>query len=124
MISKNILIYGAGGAGRQLAFALSLDKNNDTAWNVRGFIDDTKHLWGQKVNNFPVLGGIEFLMNYSGNVAVCIVDDPSAKRNLILKIKDNRNINFPSVISPHSIVAPYVEWGGGLFCFSARFNTA
>jgi sugar O-acyltransferase (sialic acid O-acetyltransferase NeuD family) len=110
---KNILIYGAGGAGRQLAFALSLDKDRDTAWNVGGFIDDTMHPWGQIVNEVPVLGGIEYVMNYSGNLAVCIVDDPSVKRNLILKIKKNQNITFPVVISPHSIVSPHVEWGEG-----------
>ena len=113
MMSRNILIYGAGGAGRQLAFSLSLDKNLDTAWNVGGFIDDTTNPWGQIVNDVPVLGGFEYVMNYSGNIAVCIVDDPSVKRDLILKIKKNEKIKFPVIISPNSIVSPHVEWGEG-----------
>ena len=44
LMSKDILIYGAGGAGRELAFSLSLDKNIDSAWRVKGFVDDTEKL--------------------------------------------------------------------------------
>jgi len=112
MISKEILIYGAGGAGRQLSFALSVDKNPDTAWRVEGFIDDTKRQ-GEIVNGIPVLGGIDYLKNYSGNIAVSIVDNPLVRRELILKIKKNENIKFPLVISSHAIVSPHVEWGKG-----------
>lgn len=112
-MDRRILIYGAGGAGRELAFALSLDKNPDTAWKVEGFIDDTEILRGQIVNGLPVLGGIEYLMGYSGNIAVTIVDDPLVRSNIILAIKKNKNVKFPVIISSNSIVSPYVEWGEG-----------
>ncbi len=112
-MSREILIYGAGGAGRSLAFSLSLDKNPETAWKVSGFIDDTEHLQGQIVNDVPVLGGFEFLKNYSGNIAVTIVNEPLIRRNLISRIKKNENIKFPVVISAQSIVSPYIEWGEG-----------
>lgn len=112
-MSRNILIYGAGGAGRELAFALSLDKNPDTAWRIGGFVDDTERLWGQEVNGIPVFGGLEFLRNYSGNVAVSIVDDPKIRRNIISEIKRNGTIKFPTVICSKAIVSPFVEWGEG-----------
>ncbi len=63
-MSREILIYGAGGAGRSLAFALLLDKNPETSWKVLGFIDDTEHLQGKIVNDVPVLGGFKKLKNY------------------------------------------------------------
>jgi sugar O-acyltransferase (sialic acid O-acetyltransferase NeuD family) len=112
-VSRKILIYGAGGAGKELAFALSLDRNPDTAWKVQGFIDDTEHLWGHLVNDLPVLGGGEYLKTYSGNIAVCIVNDPIVKRNLIQNIRKNEKIKFPVVICSNTIVSPYVEWGEG-----------
>jgi len=112
-MSGDLLIYGAGGAGRELAFALSLDKSPETSWQVKGFIDDTKHLWGQRVNDVPILGGFDYLSNCSANIAVTVLDDPLIRRNLILRIKKNNNIKFPVIISPSSIVSPYVEWGEG-----------
>lgn len=112
-MDRKILIYGAGGAGRELAFALSLNKNSDTAWEVEGFIDDTENLSGKTVNGIPVLGGFEYLMNYSGNLAVTIFDYPAVRKELVLKIKNNAAIQFPNIISPTSIVSPYTEWGEG-----------
>jgi FlaA1/EpsC-like NDP-sugar epimerase len=44
------LIYGAGSAGRQLAAALSLNKD----MLVRGFIDDDQYLQGNTINGVPV----------------------------------------------------------------------
>jgi len=120
MMSRELLIYGAGGAGRELAFSLSLDKNPDSAWKVKGFIDDTTHLWGKAVNNLPVLGGIDYLKNYSGNIAVTIVNDPLVRRNLISKVKKNKNIKFPLIISSLAIVSPSVEWGEG--CIVSPLN--
>jgi sugar O-acyltransferase (sialic acid O-acetyltransferase NeuD family) len=113
-MSRNLLIYGAGGAGRELGFYLSLDKNPETAWKVKGFIDDTEHLQGQKVNGIPVLGGLGYLKNFKGDVAVTIVENPVVRRNLILKIKKNKNITFPVIISGvASIISPFIEWGEG-----------
>ena len=46
------LIYGAGSAGRQLAAALSLNKE----MLVKGFIDDDKYLQGNSINGIQVYG--------------------------------------------------------------------
>jgi sugar O-acyltransferase (sialic acid O-acetyltransferase NeuD family) len=112
-MSKTLLIYGAGGAGREFASALSLDKNPKTAWEVKGFIDDTEELQGKKINGLPVLGGFDYLMRYSGNIAVTILDDPRVRRNLILKIKKNKKIKFPVILSSESVVLDFVECGEG-----------
>ena len=49
------LIYGAGSAGRQLAVALSLNKE----MLVKGFIDDDKYLQGNTINGVPVYGNTD-----------------------------------------------------------------
>lgn len=113
ILSRELLIYGAGGAGKELALAISLDKDPETSWKVGGFIDDTKDLWGKIVNGIPVLGGFDYLQNFSGNIAVCIVSNPAVKKNLILRIKKNSSVKFPVIITSTSIVSPFVEWGEG-----------
>jgi FlaA1/EpsC-like NDP-sugar epimerase len=49
------LIYGAGSAGRQLAAALSLNKE----MLVKGFIDDDKYLQGNTINGVSVYGNTD-----------------------------------------------------------------
>jgi sugar O-acyltransferase (sialic acid O-acetyltransferase NeuD family) len=116
-MSSSILVYGAGGAGRELAFCfwLNTEKHHDTTWKLEGFIDDTEDLWGKEINGVPVLGGYEYLKNYSGNIAVSIgADHPMVKRKVISKIKQNKDIKFPLLTFPAgSLISPYVEWGEG-----------
>jgi sugar O-acyltransferase (sialic acid O-acetyltransferase NeuD family) len=120
-MNRDLLIYGAGGAGRELAFSLSLEKDPTIAWNVLGYVDDTKELRGAIVNDLHVLGGYDWLKENGGNVAVCIVDVPKIKRQLVAKIREIPNINFPLIIGPHCIVASNIEWGEGCIV-SLAFN--
>ena len=49
---KNVLIYGAGRVGMELASSLSHDKKI----NILGFIDDDHSLHGHQINNLEILG--------------------------------------------------------------------
>jgi len=49
--TDNLLIYGAGVAGRSLASALS-DKSN---FKIKGFLDDNKNLQKRVINGLPIL---------------------------------------------------------------------
>jgi sugar O-acyltransferase (sialic acid O-acetyltransferase NeuD family) len=118
-LSEEIVLYGAGGAGRELAYALSLDLMG--GWDPIGFLDDTKTP-GELINEIPVLGGMEWLRDSAGNIAVCVVEDPKVKRGLVARIKAIcPKATFPLVISPQSFVSPFIEWGEG--CIVAQpFN--
>ena len=48
--SRNVLIYGAGSAGKQLAFALG----SDTGMRPVGYLDDSKGLIGRTMDGLPV----------------------------------------------------------------------
>lgn len=50
-VKKNIIIYGAGNAGQQLASSL-LDNQ---AFKLITFVDDNENLWGGTINGHPVL---------------------------------------------------------------------
>lgn len=107
--SRHLVIYGAGGAGREFAFALSLG----CFWKVKGFIDDTKPV-GSIIDLLPILGHMDWLSMYEGNVAMCIIGFPKVKRKLVEQIKKNcPGVSFPLVIDENSIVSNFVVWGEG-----------
>lgn len=113
---NSIFIYGAGGAGRELAFNLSMG----AFWRVAGFIDDTPEKKGKTINRIPVLGGMEYLQGFDHGrakqrprVAVAIVDSPKIKRQIIQKLMDICYVEFPIICVPHNLVSPFVEIGEG-----------
>jgi len=110
-MENSLLIYGAGGAGQEIAFALSLEKFSP--WKLEGFIDDTEILKGKVINGIPILGGFDYLKNYSGNIVITIFDYPHIRKEIVTRIKQFDSIKFPNIISSTSIISPYIEWGEG-----------
>ncbi len=81
----NVLIYGAGEAGRQLG--VSLEKNND--FKVVGFLDDNKKLknktlLGRTINYTNNLKKIAFNLDI-GQVFIAMPSISRRKRNQIVK---------------------------------------
>lgn len=106
---KEIVLYGAGGAGRELAFGLSIGNE----WQVIGFVDDTMQA-GEWVDGIRTLGGEEWLRWYAGPVALCIVGKPKVKQGIIEALQAlTGDIYFPVLIDSHSIVHPSVQFGEG-----------
>ncbi len=108
-----LMVYGAGGAGRELAFSLSLEREEQRRWAVKAFVDDDRSLWGKQVNGIPVEGGREWLGLHAGPVAVTWVGNPAGKRGLVGRLKGIDGISFPRIIGPNSIVSDLIDWGEG-----------
>ncbi len=109
----DLIIYGAGGAGRELAFSLSLESDANKRWRVKGFVDDDKSLWGRAINEIPVPGGFEWLSANGGATAITNVGNPLRKKELVQRLKQIEGISFPLIIGPNSIVSNMVEFGEG-----------
>lgn len=82
---KNILIYGAGSAGQQLAISIK----NNPIYKVVGFLDDNNQLHNRLINNIKVFSPIKLEdIIIKKNVSVVILAIPSISqtiRNLIIK---------------------------------------
>jgi len=117
---REIYIISAGGAGRELAFSLSMENDPRVAWKIEGFIDENKALWGKEINGIPVLGGDEWIKENGGNVVVSAVAEPRKKQKIVTELKKSSSIVFPLIISPKSIVSPHIEWGEGCLVSQAH----
>ena len=97
---KDIVIYGAGGFGREIACLINLINEHSPEWRLIGFLDDDETIWGSKNKYGEVLGGAEWLNNYDKSLAVAIaVGSPSAVQAITSRIS-NSNLDFPNLFAP------------------------
>ena len=102
---EDILIYGAGGFGREIACLIRNINKKESTWNILGFLDDNEALWGTSNEYGEVLGGIDYLNGYPHEVAVTMaIGSPKAVEIVIGKVK-NTKVSFPNLISPDVLFA-------------------
>ena len=51
---KKVVIFGAGGFGREVLDIFEHNNKKEKEWTILGFVDDTRHLWGTKIRGYPV----------------------------------------------------------------------
>jgi sugar O-acyltransferase (sialic acid O-acetyltransferase NeuD family) len=98
---KDLVIYGAGGFGREIACLINeINKfsGKDNSWNLLGFIDDGKQV-GYKTEYGTVLGGLAFLNEHQHPLAVVLaIGSPFSMQRIISNLT-NKKIFFPNIIA-------------------------
>lgn len=99
---NDIVIYGAGGYGREIACLLNRINNISPTWNLIGFIDDGLEV-GAENEYGKVLGGKEYLNARSKPLSVVMaIGKPQTVKKIIESI-NNPLIVFPNLIAPDVI---------------------
>ena len=97
---KDLLIYGAGGLGREIACLVRLINDKEKQWNLIGFLDDDSSLVGSENQYGTVFGGADWLNEYQHPIAVAIaVGSPKAVKCIANKIA-NPLVEFPNLYAP------------------------
>jgi sugar O-acyltransferase (sialic acid O-acetyltransferase NeuD family) len=94
---KKVLIYGAGGMGREVLSMLIGHRHLEAI----GFLDDEK-IPGTRVGGLPVMGNSSS-DQLSSNSVVVAIGSPLIKQSVVEKLK-TRNADFVSVIHPSVII--------------------
>lgn len=125
---KNIVIIGAGGFGREVAWLIKEINDGDELtgspkFNLLGFIDDNPQKT-HTVEKIPVLGNLTWLINQEDKPSVvCAVGDPRTRYAIIQKLEKN-GFDFPTLISPTIQRSNHVEIGKGtVICTNCVLTT-
>ncbi len=111
---KPLIIIGAGGFGREIAWLTERINQREPEWEIIGFLDDNPKLQGQVLNGIPVLGGLELITSHKDAYYVCAVGSSAVRKKLIDKAKALLpEIRFAVLIDPSVEMSRYVTVGDG-----------
>ncbi len=97
----NIVIYGAGGFGREVAAMLRYSSLAEE-YKLMGFIDDSLAP-GYDVNGLSVLGSSEYLLSTAETCHVCIaIANTKNRKQLVNRLATNKKLIWPNIIHPHA----------------------
>lgn len=121
---KDILIYGFGGFGHEVACLIQQINREKPTWNVLGYIDDGVEV-GTECKYGKVLGDIYTLNAWESPVAVVIAIGSTKYLELISQRIINPNVDFPNIIAPNVFYfdEDSVAMGrGNIVTFGCRFS--
>jgi sugar O-acyltransferase (sialic acid O-acetyltransferase NeuD family) len=113
MITK-IVIIGASGFGREVLWTIKDCNKQAKKYEVLGFVDDDESLWGKVIDEYPVLGGLEWFSTESKENIECVIgiSDSKTRRKIVEKLAKQKII-FSTVIHPSVIYSKSVSIGQG-----------
>ncbi len=109
---KDLIIFGAGGLGRETLFQLREMNRVRPEYRILGFADD--RCYGTVVDDYPVLTDTQGLMIREEDTCVVIaVGNPRARRQIFSTLRMNPYLFFPTVIAPNVVCSDRVQIGKG-----------
>lgn len=121
---NKIAIYGSGGYGREVACVLNAINTENPTWDFVGFFDDGLPA-GQQNEYGTVLGGINELNAWSGQLNIVFsIANPTIVKSIVSTI-DNTSVVFPNIYAPGIIFfdKSSLHIGkGNLFFFGTRIS--
>ena len=121
MAKSKLVIVGAGGFGREISYQLAEVNRKTDTYQILGFADDTPELQGQTINGYPVMGNLQWLIDYDREIcAVICIGNSQARKKVVERISVNPNISFPTFIADDVRFAEDLSYGKGcIICLSS-----
>ena len=118
---NDIYIVGASGFGREVAWLIE----ELETWNIAGFIDDNESIQNTIINNIPVIGNTDFLLDMKDNINVVIaIGNPYIREKIVQKLISKETICFPNIIAKDVRISKYVKMGiGNIICTGTILTT-
>jgi len=121
---RDIVIFGAGGQARDVAFLIEEINRQEPQWHILGFVEMEGERVGAQVGKYQVYCTEEQLQEMEVAAAIGI-GTPSTIANITSRFKDRANIEFPNLIHPGTIWdRERIQLGiGNVICAANIFTT-
>ena len=125
MKTKKLIIVGAGGFARELAWLVQDINSEYPEWEILGFIDEDATKAGQLVNRYPILGDFSWFENNHKDVHVAFaIGNPVVRKRLVEKFKSAAEAPFPNLLHPSVKCSKDILMGyGNILCANTVLTT-
>ncbi|MBP3683815.1 MAG: acetyltransferase [Oscillospiraceae bacterium] len=111
---KDLIIIGASGFGREVAWLVERINAKLPTWNILGFLDSDPEKQGQMINRYPVLGKDEKVQEYPAAYVVCAIASARIREKIIRNIQQLMpDIKFAILIDPSVEMSEWISVGEG-----------
>ncbi len=107
---KSLIIIGAGGFGREVAWLAERINAVEPTWNILGFLDDDPEMAGKIVDDYPVLGECDKAADYPDAYYICSIGSSRIRKNVIRRLGA---VNYATLIDPSVLISDRVTVGEG-----------
>lgn len=112
---KRVVIVGAGGLGREIAWVVERMNAVRECFEVLGFCDDAADKQEGEVSGYPLLGKLGGVRQRFGRVGVICALGSNRVRQRVVELALEEGHWLASVVDPSAVVAPGVELGEGCY---------
>ncbi len=113
---KNIVIIGAGGFGKEVAWLIEKINTTSREWNILGFLElaENRKLFGEKIYGYPVLGENQWLRRYKREIyVICAIGRSSRRKSVYEEVLKYPNVTLATLIDPNIRIHESVTIGNG-----------
>jgi sugar O-acyltransferase (sialic acid O-acetyltransferase NeuD family) len=112
---KPIIVYGAGGAGREIRQLIADINAQEAKWEFRGFVVTDLASLGERDSREDVVGDEEWLARQPEGMAVAIgIGTPKVRRQVAERLRENiPDLDFPNLLHPTIVSGISFEMGVG-----------
>lgn len=111
---KDLIIFGASGFGREVAWAVERINAQNPTWNLIGFMDDDENIQDKEINGYRVLGQTSDVINYPNAYFVVAVGASRVREMIVSNMRTvNPSIKFGTIIDPSVEMSKLVNIGEG-----------
>jgi sugar O-acyltransferase (sialic acid O-acetyltransferase NeuD family) len=95
LVKEHVYIVGAGSIGGHIAANFTAYRKDA---RCMGFLDDDPQTVGETAYGYPVLGGVDRLLDVERASVVIAISSPVQKRRVLHKLLSNKSLLFPPFV--------------------------
>lgn len=122
---KKLVLYGAGGFAREVAFMVERINRASPTYDLLGYVVDEEYYKPDTViNGYPVIGTGDWLIEHKDEiVCTCAIGEPPVAREMIQEKYEALGVRFETLISPDVEMHESVKIGAGsIVCWRTTFT--
>ena len=111
---KQIVIVGAGGLGREIAWVMERIQQIRPVYEILGFCDDAPALQAGTCSNYPLLGRLADATLPSGASFFCAIGNNKIRKAVFAQAME-KGLVPETIVDPTAVIAPDVKLGAGSY---------